>query len=147
MTSAAKTSGRACVFCGESRLTREHCWPQWLHTHPVIAAKKAMPFPRRPHVSPRTTRGRLSEQPVVEAVIRGEEQPPHLLTVRVVCEDCNTGWMASREGVAKTLFNPLLADDPATLSGDDLRRLSAWATKTAMMFEYCQPEGRAFTDK
>lgn len=127
-------------------LTKEHVWPQWLRSHPAIARELSKPFPRRPHVSPRFTRSDFFTGPVTEAVVRGEEQPPHLLTVRVVCATCNNGWMANREPGAQRLLSPLMTGSRTNLGRDDLTRIAAWATKTAMMAEYCQPEGLTFTD-
>jgi hypothetical protein len=136
---------RECVFCGGTTLTKEHVWPQWLKNQPAIGVDQLKPFPRRPHVSPRSTRSDFFTGPITEAVVRGEEQPPHLLTVRVVCATCNNGWMASREATAQRILTPLMAGSRTDIDRGDLVKIAAWATKTAMMAEYCQPEGLAFT--
>jgi hypothetical protein len=141
------TGSRACAFCGGSGLTREHVWPRWLNALPEVHGDDPTPHVRRPHVVLGMTRDPVTGFPIHHPETRGVEQPPWDLQVRVVCGKCNSGWMADRESRIKPLLQRFFrVDRSCKLGRKELTHLAAWAVKTAMMFEFCQPLGVAFSD-
>lgn len=132
---------RVCIFCGSTGVTREHVFPQWLHSEPLVAASIARGFDRRPMVTPTySLKSAETGLPGTDLVPRGgTEQPPETLTVKVVCAPCNNGWMSQREVSTMATLAPIMADIPTTLSTAELTRLASWATKTAVISEYLQP--------
>ncbi len=70
--------------------------------------------------------------------------PPFTTVARVVCERCNSGWMAELEGAAKELLAPMIEAKPITLTPVNQKLVATWAIKTAMMMQqYAHPGGLA----
>lgn len=109
---------RRCVFCGSTgKLTNEHAWPAWL-TRELL------------------TPGRIASRRWGKAgAFVGFDSPNHDVTVKRVCETCNTGWMADLEGV-KPILLPWIRGRPARLTFEQQELIAAWAVKTAMMLQY-----------
>lgn len=54
--------------------------------------------------------------------------------VKLVCSDCNNGWMSTLEGEVKDLLTSVaFTHDGRTLSQEDQRRLSLWVQKTVLV--------------
>lgn len=117
--------GRRCVFCGGGgKLTREHVWPRWLES--VLGTSRPHPV----HVFLRE--GRPWRRPWTA--------PDFSITARVVCRDCNGGWMSALESAAKPLLTPMIeASQRVALTPQGQRVVGAWSLKTAMMMQ--QAEG------
>ncbi|MEU1366621.1 hypothetical protein ABZ454_10850 [Streptomyces sp. NPDC005803] len=109
---------KVCVFCGGTPLTKEHVLPRWL--------KVAMD----PTV--RTVRYvRLSRDGV-----QRHDAPPLNDQVKVVCSDCNSGWMNQLEEDVRPFLPDLIRGLPCTLDSVRQRSLASWALKTILMFQY-----------
>lgn len=59
-------------------------------------------------------------------------------TTRMVCAACNNGWMARLENQTKSLFDAMEGTEPLTLEERAQQTLSAWALKTAIVFDHAQ---------
>lgn len=106
---------RICVFCGGTPATREHAWPKWLVSL----------FPAQP----------------IQAARTGAS--PHLYTsdsielaVRVVCEECNNGWMSALENRAAGTLSRMIRGQSTPLDPPAQLAVAAWAVKTAMVMEH-----------
>jgi hypothetical protein len=106
-----------CIFCGsDKRRSREHIWSRWLHKH--------IPGPR----TQRHIRSGKSYQGDLTSV-----------SLRVVCEKCNSGWMSAAEEAAKPILLPLIRGQPCVLSEKTQAVLARWIALKTMVLEYAQP--------
>jgi hypothetical protein len=122
--------GKTCVFCRHTgpavTITRERVFPSWrdeLPEHlvmaPVIECVRTIPRGRQD--------GAVGPWPVAEAVGRGD---------RVVCEPCQSGWMASLEGAVRPLLIPLIAGSATELDPGQQITIATWAVLKAAVFEH-----------
>lgn len=54
---------------------------------------------------------------------------------KVVCQDCNNGWMSDLENETKPILSPMVADLALHLTEHDQNVLTRWTVKTAMMLD------------
>ena len=82
-----------CLFCDKTKLTKEHLWPDWI----VQMFPKNVPY----------TAGRASPE-----MRLFHEWPTNSLkqTARIVCKQCNTGWMSEIESLASPILKPCILD-------------------------------------
>lgn len=108
---------RVCIFCSREgqKLTLEHAYPHWLSglfSKPLKATNEVSGG----NVN-RVWQGRVFQH-----------------KVKLVCGDCNNGWMSALEGEAKPLLTSLvLTHDGRTFSREDQRIISLWAQKTVLV--------------
>jgi hypothetical protein len=100
-----------CRFCGATnrRITNEHVWPDWLHDY-----------------LPTSTHQGHSERWSSAAGRQRWRQPMLAATVRVFCEDCNTGWMSDLEAEAKSIVGPMVIGEAVDLDTDAQRIVANW---------------------
>ena len=78
----------------------------------------------------------------------GEEQPreweavPFDLTKRIVCAECNGGWMSRLESDVKPLIAPAILGEQTTFDIEQQGLVATWAVKTALMLEHTHPRGQ-----
>ena len=96
---------RTCMFCGNRGMSREDAWPLWLLKR-VGANGRGESVVERGRQEPRSWR-------VARAGVR----------VRLVCGECNNGWMSDLETRVKPVIEPLLEDSAVVLSTDDRKTL------------------------
>lgn len=108
---------RTCIFCGGSPVTLEHVWPKWL-----LGRFRTTGFLH--------TLARTGPRPVTFS------KPSIEVTANCVCGPCNSGWMSRLEVQGQPWLEPLLEGRHVTLDSVAQRTISAWATKTAMVFEH-----------
>src|SRR5438309_8639998 len=96
-----------CVFCGNRANSEEHVWPDWFGKL-FSGGDFTIEDNLRGDVARRTGR-KLN------------------LTVRCVCESCNTGWMSDLEARIKPIVLPILDGQPTNLSDADQVAIAAWA--------------------
>ena len=86
-------SGRVCVFCRRpgQKMSKEHLWPEWvLNLLPGGFANRNVTY-------------KMDDSHLGR--IREIQLPLFQLTVKDVCEDCNTGWMHQLEDATRPLTN------------------------------------------
>lgn len=114
-----------CIFCGAPADSREHLLPNWLGSI-FPSDEPAVHFREVGGVKKSWQRARFDEK------------------TKVVCKECNEGWMSQLEQFAK----PILAG-PISRGGAcalDLRAqwiAAQWAAKTSYVFQTLAPEGLA----
>jgi hypothetical protein len=143
----ADATPRACVFCGSSDLSREHVLPRWLWRHAHGSDDVAPPLvdkhtpPEMVEVPQWITDGSPSRLPVGKKAT----VVSRAITVKVVCRDCNHGWIYRLEADAKSTLLRIFANGSWRLSPDEIVTLQRWAAKTTMMFEYSTNHPRLAT--
>jgi len=118
-----KSLMRVCMFCGDSPVTREHIWPNWLN---LILAPK---FDSYRQISTRKYPNESTQE-------RSHSTTKNSATTKIACAKCNNAWMATMEGSVKTLLAPIISQQiPTALSLEQQLLISAWVTKTAMVLD------------
>jgi hypothetical protein len=120
---------KTCLFCSNTKLTREHIWPQWL---------LAM-FPKRRRTATRKIHG----QPANTWETNTLE-----LTAKVVCRDCNEGWMSDLENYAKPFVAHFIRfrGQRTFLSDDAIVAITAWVTLRTMIMDTLLPRHPYYRD-
>ncbi len=128
----AKPPGR-CIFCDGFGLSKEHVLPDWLRSI----------FPRLATDTHTFNAASWLNLPTVGMVPLPSKKSGqgHSLSkkVRVVCEQCNTGWMHAMEDAVKPLLEDLVWGRPRTINVNEQRELAAWIAKTTMTAEFLMP--------
>ncbi|EPY4939121.1 hypothetical protein LZE03_17670 [Klebsiella pneumoniae] len=118
-----KKNIKRCIFCDVSandvRITREHVLPKWMKKHiPHVKAYNYMSTFNK-------------EKPIVRNRIG---MSPFDLTISVVCEKCNNGWMSEKvETPTADILKKIIFSHQLNLDKEALRLLSLWAVKTAFI--------------
>jgi hypothetical protein len=100
---------RRCIFCGAFGVTKEHVFPHWLRAI----------FPRLP--TDTHTFGSLDwiDMPTVgQITIPRQKKGPGQAgskKVKVVCKDCNNGWLSTMEQSTKPLLERLVYGEAGRL--------------------------------
>jgi hypothetical protein len=130
---------KRCIFCGGSALSKEHVWADW------IADYVPRTFYKSEHLV-ETMRSVPGSQPVERKVTKGplhNNGDPASRKLRVVCENCNNGWMSSIQTQAKPILVLLIKGEPWQLDLNAQVILSSWATMFTLVYEAGLPEGAA----
>jgi len=110
----ADSSKRRCLFCDSKADSREHIIPRWI--------LEKLEWGRGPFV------------------ISFDNQTPIKLgsperKAKVVCGDCNQGWMHELEDAAKPILSPLMFDISVPLDLLQQYTIVKWAVKTAIVHD------------
>ena len=121
---------RQCVFCGRHRTTREHVLPRWLvpflpPQDPWRAQERNLTY----------LSGHLNESDLALPK-RTSAEPLTNMTVRVVCQTCNSGWMSQLEDSVREALSTLVRGRPIDITPESARLISLWATKTALVAHF-----------
>jgi hypothetical protein len=100
-----------CIFCNNNSGSREHLWPKWILTRSKFG-------PLRHQIRKR------------EAVIIRPE-----VTVKTVCQACNSGWMSALESECIPVIGSMLQGLTVPLSQEQQETVADWAVKTAMIMD------------
>lgn len=66
---------------------------------------------------------------------------------RIVCHDCNHGWMSQLEKKCAPILTPMILGRSQDLIPADQEAVSLWATKTAMVCQFVQRDRRFIPDE
>src|SRR5438105_4011416 len=94
---------RRCIFCGKggvagNPMSQEHLWSDWMHP---ILPKFENPIKDLGYMALHTTaRTALRTFRSLQGHVYGE-------TFKVVCRNCNNGWMGTIESTAKPFLIPM----------------------------------------
>lgn len=133
-----------CIFCDGYPLSKEHIWADWLRefiprtqtkTNHNVNIVNGFNFER--------TKGKVDRP--------GD---PHSQRLRVVCQQCNNGWMSEIQNRVKPNLSRLIIGEPADLTSTDRELLASWAVMFTYIWEQAEPklisstpsERRAFMD-
>jgi hypothetical protein len=118
---------RFCIFCGQSGLTKEHVWPDWL--------KNYIPKDMREHTSLSVTVHPTHSDP--QRKKRSGDLRSRRL--RIVCKACNNGWMGKLQEKAKPYLLPLINEEITVLDERGQAVVAAWITMFSMVAEHFDP--------
>lgn len=120
---------KGCVFCGATnrKITKQHVWGNWLRKVLDVGDEK---IEYRRGVVDRT--GEHTHADTWETI-------PLDLQVRIVCDQCNQGWMEDLEYAVRPILTPLLQNESRELDADEQHTLVKWATLTVLMAQYAHP--------
>jgi len=118
---------KSCVFCGlPKKMTSEHVWGEWTKGYVERTANKLN------HANVFVPRPGLPDPPSVR--IRAGD---HLdAQVRIVCADCNSGWLSRIQNDAKPILIPLFDGAAVTLDRAAQQHVAAWVTMATMTGEH-----------
>lgn len=138
----SQDSGKQCIFCGGSKLSKEHVFSRW--THGLLKPSgSAQSYPE--------TDSRLAfdfvtgEASRYQNVIRRQGRPI-TRQIRRPCVSCNGGWMSVLDSAVIPALTPLIQGRPSPLSPDDQARIGAWAFLKTVVAEYGIEETRCIPD-
>jgi len=115
--------GRQCIFCPNKADSQEHIWSQWILD--LLPEGKDGVFVKR----------------FPDGSEKSWPTPKPELTVGVVCERCNNGWMSAKlEGPMKeATANIIIHNNKKTFSGGECDVVAAWAFKTMLLANHSNP--------
>ena len=129
---------RLCVFCGSTGLTREHVIPRWLSD-----------------VLPEQARFRGQDQATVllqpERTIDGPHHREMVETfnsaiAKVVCWQCNNGFMNDIEGKARPVLSAMIRGRLSmSLDVEAVTSIATWGVKTSLMVQLTGREPASLT--
>lgn len=110
-----------CLFCNkEKTLTAEHVFPDWM--------KEIIP----------------EDQYIINQITGLNEKKwqskPFEHTAKIVCADCNNGWMSDLEADAKPIIKSLFKLDGLELDKDKQEILALWVQKTTLVACHSIPD-------
>jgi hypothetical protein len=130
------TNPGRCVFCGNTGMTKQHIWPDWM--------KNVLP-----RAESTTTRHQInfdypdSGAPFDKVALRPQlafkQGHAGTLKIRRVCASCNGGWMSRLEQEAKPILTPLLLGHTKALNRQHQDIMSAWISMTVMIMDLDDP--------
>jgi hypothetical protein len=130
-----KFAGR-CIFCEGTRLTKEHVWPNWLGNYLSRDA---------PYTLHTTSFGKIADGNVTHGIRIDKRRTgdPKSRKLRIVCRDCNNGWMSRLQTECKSFLPSYIAGEWPGLDNAQQQQLAAWATMFTMVCEFADPRTRA----
>jgi hypothetical protein len=132
---------KKCVFCDKPANSKEHFWPEWMHEL----------LPQLP--DPRHNRRLHEFHPKVGHMQSGVNHRTggvETIKFRVVCENCNNGWMSGREEEARPFLTSLINGTPIVLSTVEMTVVARWIAIKCIVAEhsvrdyYLTPEADRF---
>lgn len=121
--------GKPCIFCGKKgNKSKEHLWPEWMHEYlPNIGDGS--------HV--RESNLFQWKKPIGDKKLKRQG---HLFTTkfRVVCKDCNSGWMSRLEESVKSTFLKMIKGEKILLQKSDQELLSRWIALKVIVGEHAE---------
>jgi hypothetical protein len=125
-----KPPGR-CIFCPGTRMSKEHFWSTW--SKPMLPTGNEDAYHEEKLTHTRKTI-------LVSRELRTRPGSAASKKLRVVCEDCNNGWMNEVEDRARPILEPLIAGCPTVLNQKQQRILAEWIAMKIMVAEHNTPE-------
>lgn len=118
-----------CAFCGESGVTKQHVWPDWL--------KKIVPREGESHWQYLTSINlSYPGTAIVQPDFQQKRGPTGAMKIRNVCMQCNGGWMSKIEQDSKPIVTTLINLQEAQVDLPKQKLIAAWATLLSVMGEY-----------
>lgn len=117
----------ACIFCdGHGKKSKEHIWPVWMHKYLKINGdgkhtSEAHTYEYKKHLESKKI-----------------ERQGDLTTkkLRVVCQQCNSGWMSLLESSVKPIMIRMLALEEMVLRPIEQGLLARWIVMKVIVGEY-----------
>ena len=122
---------RRCLFCGSTKLSKEHIYPQWLFKTLKLETLTFKPS-NHLHVSEVTE---LGESPLFHKNTSDNREIRYDdFTVKSVCGICNNGWMSDIESkVEQIITNILCKTKSIQLSSEEALIVSKWTVLKSIL--------------
>ena len=135
MTKRKKKPPGKCVFCNsQGSLTKEHIFPDWL----------AQYFPKShgftDHLTKSPSRG----------IVKGRLNRPgavHSKKLRVVCAECNNGWMSRMQEDAKPYLLRMAQRESLDFSKKERDVILKWIVMFCMVLEFADEDSKVIYQK
>lgn len=124
---------RACVFCGrQGDLSKEHLWPDWLGKMYIRKGDEKHTFGSRTYLDRSLERDGVYER------------PGHLFTLknRVVCRECNNGWMSEVENETKPILLKMIGGKKCKITEGEIKKISFWIALKIVTAEFAEKKER-----
>ena len=128
-----RRSSKRCVFCGNTGVSKEHVFGEWLQKLIPRSTGRGQDFLRYTQPAP-------DGRAVHESRVRMNQGDLLTIKVREVCKPCNNRWMGGLETRVKPILAPLLDDSSCDLTHGSVRSLATWAAKSAITIGYTDRE-------
>lgn len=123
-----KTPGR-CIFCDGLGMSKQHVWPKWLSSN--IAKPHLASNEERKSVT-RLRHGKLTST----SGLRKLDGSTMSRKVRVVCRQCNNGWMSRIEEISKPTILRLVNGGDQILNRSEMLAVASWITLFCLCLEW-----------
>lgn len=124
---------RTCIFCDNRANTLEHVFPDWINKLILSTDFEGVSF--------------TLENSEIVGRRRHRAAKAASLTARMVCSECNHGWMADLEGRASRVLAQMMIGQKSTLDHKQQLLAAQWAVKTAMVAEATQRQPNSFSQE
>jgi hypothetical protein len=127
-----KPTGK-CIFCEGGAvpgnpMTGEHLWSDWMD--------RARLLPRGgEYFEFKTTVRRLTGE-TLDVFRRTRQGTANKKKIKVVCHNCNSGWMGTLEGNVQPYLTPLIKGTAITLDAKARQTISEWVFMKALVAEH-----------
>ena len=119
---------RRCIYCGVNNAnSKEHFWSEWTH---ALLPKLEAPSYQDWTITTHPIEGLKGHRS------RKRQGDVYTKKLRVVCEDCNNGWMSQIENTAKGLLAPLIRGERVKLDADGAYAVARWVANKIMVAEH-----------
>jgi len=117
---------KVCIFCEGTGLSKEHFWPDWIGSH--ISKSDA-----NKHTT-EVYSGEVKSKPELE---NKTERQGNLVTkkFRVVCKNCNNGWMSRLEESIKPFILSAINNKNYILNSKQVKMLARWVVMKVLVAE------------
>ncbi len=117
---------RTCIFCEGKGLSKEHFWPDWISNHIFKSDTDK-------HTA-EVYSGEVKSKPELE---KKTERSGNLITkkFRVVCVECNNGWMSQLEESIKPFILSVIQNKEMTLNCEQVAMLARWVAMKVLVAE------------
>lgn len=118
-----------CVFCGApGSLSAEHVFPRWIvqHINPTITATK----------NGRYGHNILDKDGVKRAGKLSRPGDWKSISLRILCQKCNNGWLSKIQQDASLVIPPFLRGKFAALSDHNILIINRWIMNLAMVCDF-----------
>lgn len=141
----SKTPGRKnikgpgkCIFCEGGAvpgnpMTGEHLWSDWMDRANLL------PRVSREYIEIASNYRRHTGEKTVAQ--RYREGSPHYKKIKVVCKQCNSGWMNQIEVAAQPVLTPLIKGTKAVLNRNARKILAEWVVLKMLVAEHSEQQG------
>jgi hypothetical protein len=120
-----------CIFCGHfGDKSKEHIWSDWMAE--LFPAERIPSHHEVLHVH-------TQKSVHVSSNVLTRQGAAITKKLRVVCRDCNHGWMKAVEEAVRPILTPLIKGEPFALNRDQQRTLAEWISLKVMVAEHNVP--------
>jgi hypothetical protein len=125
---------RLCLFCDRNANSAEHMWSDWMGPH----------FAKGAHDKSHESFTRLSQSAEFLPSDRILHGHPTTRKLRVVCRNCNNGWMSQLESAAKPYIEPMIIGRRVQLNEAAQRIVTDWIALKIIVWEPTDQRGTVF---